>query len=498
MEDKIYPLNFPPGIQRDGTKLAARTWSDGQWIRFQRGLPQKMGGYVQIGSSTEITRGTYVTSDFPNFNVYYGTASQLNYITIDQFGNHIAGPVNRTPVPFQADANNDWQFDNMFSTVDNGGILIAFAAPNLAGINSDIERPIYFGELNAAATLQPTGNFCSGGIAVFHPFLFFFGNDGDVAWTNANDPTTIMGSARITASKICFGLSVRGGNTSPAGLLWSLDSLIRVTNVGINEVEFKFDTVTSESSLLSSRGIIEFDGIYYWAAVDRFLFYNGIVQELPNDSCLNYFFRNINYAQRQKCWATKITQYGEIIWFAPFGNATEVTNYVKYNIRERCWDSGTIGRSDGYFDQVFAKPIWADNNPTAGTFPLWVHESGYDQVFLDGTTNPILSSITTPFISWLTTGPNAQRNELSRWVDLYRVEPDMIQTGTMNLIVGGTEYARSVPYTSPPYSYLSNTVKIDLREQQREMTLTFQSDDIGGYFEMGQSLIVGRIGDLRE
>lgn len=498
MEDKIYPLIFQTGIQRDGTALAARSWIDGQWIRFQRSLPQKMGGYTQIASSTEIPRGTFVVGDFPNFNIYYGSASQLNFVTVDQFGNHISGPTNRTPVPFQANVNNDWQFDTMFSSTDNGAILIAYAAPNLAGINSNIDSPIYFGDLYGNGTLTPTGQFCSGGIAVFHPYLFFFGNDGELSITAANDPTTVIENARITSSKICFGIATRGGNTSPAGLLWSLDSLIRVTNIGTTEVEFSFDTITAESSLLSSRGIIEYDNQYYWAAVDRFLVYNGIVQELPNDQCLNYFFRNLNYSQRQKIWATKITQYGEIIWFFPAGNATECTNYVKFNVREKCWDSGLINRSDGYFDQVFAKPIWGDNTQHAGTYPIWMHEIGTDQVFLDGSSQPINSFITTPYISWLTTGPNGQRNDLSRWVDLYRVEPDMLQTGQMSLTVGGTEYARSTPTSSTPYVYQPSTVKIDLREQQREMTLTFDSNVLGGYFEFGQTLIVGRVGDLRE
>ena len=38
-------LKSTPGIKRDGTKFEGDSYTDGQWVRFQRGLPRKMGGY---------------------------------------------------------------------------------------------------------------------------------------------------------------------------------------------------------------------------------------------------------------------------------------------------------------------------------------------------------------------------------------------------------------------------------------------------------------------
>ncbi len=119
--------------------------------------------------------------------------------------------------------------------------------------------------------------------------------------------------------------------------MWSLDSVIRVTQVGTAAIEFRFDTVTSQSSILSNKSIIEYDGIYYWAGVDRFLMYNGIVQELPNSMNLQYFFGNLNYAQRQKVWATKYTKYGEIWWHFPALTSTECDQAIIYNVREQTW-----------------------------------------------------------------------------------------------------------------------------------------------------------------
>ena len=51
-------LKSNPGIKRDGTKYEGDFYVDGQWMRFQRGLPRKMGGYRSNNKDlTEISRG---------------------------------------------------------------------------------------------------------------------------------------------------------------------------------------------------------------------------------------------------------------------------------------------------------------------------------------------------------------------------------------------------------------------------------------------------------
>jgi hypothetical protein len=127
---------------------------------------------------------------------------------------------------------------------------------------------------------------------------------------------------------------------------------------------WRYDIISSQSSILSSQSAIEYDGIYYWCGVDRFLLYNGVVKEIPNTMNQNYFFDNLNYAQRQKVWVTKVPRFGEIWWFYPRGDATECTDAIIYNVRENVWyDAGeALGarRSAGYFSQVFAFPVAAD------------------------------------------------------------------------------------------------------------------------------------------
>ena len=63
MTAKVIQLQVKPGIQRDGTDFAAASYVDGRWVRFQNGLPRKMGGYKGIFlNASGISRGMTMTS----------------------------------------------------------------------------------------------------------------------------------------------------------------------------------------------------------------------------------------------------------------------------------------------------------------------------------------------------------------------------------------------------------------------------------------------------
>jgi len=68
--------------------------------------------------------------------------------------------------------------------------------------------------------------------------------------------------------------------------------------------------LTSDSSILSSDCVVDYDGVFYWAGVDRFLMFNGVVREVPNTMNLNYFYEGLNQAERSKVFAFKVPRYG--------------------------------------------------------------------------------------------------------------------------------------------------------------------------------------------
>jgi len=252
---------------------------------------------------------------------------------------------------------------------------------------------------SGASTLTFDNNISvSGGVVTLHPYVFVYGNDGLIKNSGAGNVQDWVSAdaneVSVATGKIVQGLPVRGGSNAPSGLFWSLDSLIRVSYIGgagTPPQYWRYDLISSQSSILSSQSVIEYDGIYYWCGVDRFLLYNGVVKEIPNSMNQNYFFDNLNYDAREKVWVSKVPRFGEIWWFYPRGDATECTDAIIYNVRENTWyDAGeALGaqRSAGYFSQVFHYPITADWNTNASggvlAFTLTNAGSGYT----DGTYN---------------------------------------------------------------------------------------------------------------
>ena len=238
----------------------------------------------------------------------------------------------------------------------------------------------------------------SGGVVTLHPYVFVYGNDGLIRNSGAGNVQDWVSAdaneVSVATGKIVQGLPVRGGSNAPSGLFWSLDSLIRVSYIGGAGTPpqfWRYDLISSQSSILSSQSVIEYDGIYYWCGVDRFLLYNGVVKEIPNNMNQNYFFDNLNYAQREKVWVTKVPRFGEIWWFYPRGTATECTDAVIYNVRENTWyDTGLASgaqRSAGYFSQIFQFPIAADWNINASGGILTATITNAGAGYTDGTYN---------------------------------------------------------------------------------------------------------------
>jgi len=421
---------------------------------------------------------------------------------------------------FTANSSNLWQFDIGYDVGGGISYLIAHPGQNLINIDSTVDTPVLYGDfpggtmasLTDSQGSTPSGATIevSGGCVMLHPYLFVYGNNGLIKNSSAGNffdwNSADANETNVSTGKIVKGLPVRGGTTAPSGLFWSTDSLIRVsytpTTVGASTLYWRYDIITSQSSILSSQCVIEYDGIYYWIGVDRFLLYNGVVTEIPNSMNFNYFFDNVNYTQRQKVWASKIPRWGEIWWFFPSGDSEECNDAVVFNVREQVWyDAGTaLGarRSAGVFSEVFRRPVWAGNEEnTTGSYTLWQHETGTDQIYLNNQ-DAIQSYFETNNLGWITGGPGADDpTGPNRWIHLERVEPNFNQAEDMNMYVTGPSYAQGPDDLSDPYVFSPDTLKIDLREQRREMRIKFESNTVRGDYEMGQIILSADFGDER-
>ena len=476
MVKKVFSIDTTAGIQRDGTVFDVNVYTDGKWVRFQRGRPRKIGGYRSIVTdATGYSRGIYVNSvdginqvfngynnglevvninndgigsginqftftglvltlntlvggtlytdgTYTNVTLTGGTGSgakatvvvagnTVTTVTLTTAGNQYtvgdtlsatAASIGGTGSGFSINVAtindgftesdlNLWQFDSSYDAQGSGNqLLLAHPGINLAQIDQTVNTPVLAGNI-AGTTLSPladtsgatpTGDIIevAGGVVVLHPYVFVYGDNGLIKNCAAGNPYDWNGAdaneTNVSSTKIVKGLPVRGGSNAPSGLFWALDSLIRVsytpTTVTVagspQTFYWRYDVISSQSSILSSQSVIEYDGIYYWCGVDRFLMYNGVVKEVTNNFNQNYFFENLNYNQRQKVWAQKVPRFGEIWWFYPSGDSIECNDAIIYNIRENCWydAGGSVGatRTAGYFSQVFKYPINAGEYPS--------------------------------------------------------------------------------------------------------------------------------------
>lgn len=482
-----------PGIKRDGTRLEGEFYIDAQWARWQRGRVRKIGGYLSVAQDLqELIYGIDSFSANTNHYLHLGSANQCQQRVLNSTGVSI-GANDRTPAGLVGSPNNIWQFDEIFEAGAVGDtVLVAHAAPNM-NIASTADRTIYYGVVTAAGILVASAQspVSGGGLAV-GPYFVTFGNGGLVQWSEENDITVPEnGSANVTQQKLIVGKRIRGGG-APSSLLWSLDSLLQMTfrDVVGGVVEWAFDTISDDTSILSSRSVIEYDGVYLWPGVDRFLMYNGVVREVPNDMNINYFFDNLNFAMRQKVFVMKVPRFGEIWWCYPRGNATECTHAIIYNIRGNFWYDTQLpdqGRTDGLFAKVFNKPFMTGAQLNGGRYDLWQHEAGVDSIRL-GDTQPIPSFFETHEFS-LYEAEDAQQLE-NKSIKVSVLESDFVQAGALTLTVNGRTNARSTVYASDPVTIPETSTGPDdqvsyLKENRRLMSFKFSSNVVGGNYQMG-------------
>jgi hypothetical protein len=605
MVDTTIVLKYSPGIKRDGTKFEGDFYVDGQWVRWQRGLPRKMGGYRATQKYlTEISRGFSTFTQQGFVYCHSGGATTLERFTLDSSLNssivtdrtpaavagtctvtltggasgsvgsikindveimsgsvafttdlattatavaanitaHTSTPnytaaavgtvititasatgsasngevvVTATTITttntdmvngsnaLAANSQNMWMFDYQYDSSSNENYLMAHVAPNMSCICNDAGGQIFFGEVLGtgdllSVNLPPDAN-ATGGIVSLHPYMFYYGTDGIIGWSVPGEPTNLTdftngaGLARVWGQKIIKGLPLRAGSgTAPAGIFWAFDAVIRATFTGGATV-FQFDVVATDTSILSPGCVVDYDGVYFWAGVDRFLMFNGVVREVPNSMNLNYFFDGLNRRYATKVFGFKVPRYGEIWWCYPKGDATECTHAVVYNVRENTWydtELPNLGRSAGQFNNSFAAPILTGVQGDPTDYRVWVHEQGVDEI--DGSIiNPIQSFFETADLSSLPQG----RNEYLR---ITRIEPDFVQNGPMTVQVTGRANARAPEVVSSIFTFVDPKDVVEpqqqivmLKEQRRELRVRFESNAVYGDYQMGQ--IIGHV-----
>lgn len=539
----LFPLSYKSGIKKDGTSFQPEYCTQGQWVRFFNGKIKKMGGM-------KILYNLYFRANYLGFFPindnktvgYLADTSGIRILLIDENFN-LVGAANTYNINNGSWRNNQQTvFVQAAVVVDkNNQQYIVFLISSIAqDINQNTPSSVQSGKLGVQETFTKYNNNTqgimpemNGGLCYINPYLFLYGSNGLVQYSRSDDPFSFKGgdsgAFKISSDKVIYGSPIRGGSNSPSLLFWTLSSVVRVQNVGTAEPEFQIDVISRSSSIMSTRCVVEYDGVFFWPGTDRFRVFNGLVDTIKNETNLNYFYRNIDLDYRQQVFGVKQPKYGEIWWFYPEkidtpGRDPAIpqgvnTRAIIFNKNNNSWYDTAISRNAGtYYAErglmitqglPLVVGVAADNR--GGT---WTHETSLVQECKSSAgpeiTFNIPAYVKTPTVSWAAFNPGGRSAEeeqqarqavrsLDRWVSLKRIEPDFLMSDDddkMQVSIVTKEYAQSPELTYGPYEFTGKTPKLDFNLQGRHMSFVFEFNGRSSV-EMGQVMLGLGIGDNR-
>ncbi len=238
-----------PGITKDGTRFDSSTYILGDWVRFYKKRPQKIGGYLMLTPGTpQIPRSLFLAENLvttttlqTDVDIYVGyqgsspsgnaQAAVLVYALSTQ-KNATNAPIDRSPSgsggapTYRADPANVWSFETIYGSDGSGrdalsdkAFILAHVAPTAVSLNSPdsggentSEGQIYYGLAQGYSpdyvplvpmmqngkpfnTTTNLTNFqtADNGICVIGGYIFALNNQGVVSWNTAFPATGVIG-----------------------------------------------------------------------------------------------------------------------------------------------------------------------------------------------------------------------------------------------------------------------------------------------------------------
>jgi hypothetical protein len=504
------PLVYKPGIQRDSTDFQDEYCIDGQWIRFVDGKIRKMKGQKQLHIPPNGINPTFLDVYF-NGNtevLIYASNAQVNrcITNLDSVTN------DRQVLVVPNDTTRTWQTAKFIGN-DGNPYLALLGTYNGNNMLSTTNGTLYWKSINNDDDFitynQAQNAPCSGGILFSNPCLYLYGNNGTLLRSRTSDPLSFEGGDsgiyKISENKLIFGANIRGGTNAPSFLFWTENSVIYLTNVADptnaqQPVDFQREVITNNSSLISSRAVVQYDSLFFWLGPDRVFVYNGIVDSVKNTVNFEYFLENVDLNKRQKIYGYKVARFGEIRWAYPekrWSNRPDVgcTRELVYNVRENSWYDNALPRDCVTIYEATGDILsFGDSctnynpyNPDNAYKAIWKQEVGFKEVRGNQQFN-IPSFFTTPYFGLAAFNPAKNGNAIDKYVVLDQIEPDFPPptgyTRTVNdeLFIGVSykKYASNNKTSIIPIRFnlnpVNNVGKVDLRVSARFMTITFASE----------------------
>ena len=466
--DNLAPLDLPPGMRRNGTVYQSKgRWYTGNLVRFFNGTIQPIGGWTarslsgasisgvpramvsyRLNSGSQVvvlgtTRGLYAIVS----NVVYDItpAAVVSTVTarmwqLDVFGAYLVA-VDLTAPSTQGGA--------YYWTGDTGAVaavLAPFSGSNPTLALSCVGTPerflVMLGAKYTASGWSATGAEAQSRMVTWATQE---GGFSSADWTPAADNTA--GDFMLTTD----GALVCGRRTRGATLLWTTTDLWAMRYIG-GEFVYAFDQLGNACGIIAPGATVVTDTGAYWMGQNGFYVYDGYVKPIPCE-VQDYVFDSLNRTYAHYIWAIENPTFGEVTWFYPSSEATEIDRYVTYNYRENHWVLGSLSRTCGISIQ-----------PGTTVFPVMANASAS---LFDHETGSARNSEGTPSLE---SGPVELGNG-DVLMSVQKVVPDDKTVGDVNLTIYTAPNPDTAETSNGPYT-LTEQTSVRLKARQIRVKLT--------------------------
>jgi hypothetical protein len=312
----------------------------------------------------------------------------------------------------------------------------------------------------AVVANAPTNN--SGIIVTEERFIFALGAGGNprkVQWCDREDNTTWTPAATNEAGDIELQTS---GQIMTA--IRTKGQTLILTDVDAHTARYAgppyvygFERVGTSCGVISRKAVADVDvGVFWMGQRGFYLFDGNSVNELPCE-VHDYVFGDMNPAQQSKIWSLNNGQFGEVWWFYPSANSTEIDRYVVFDYKEQHWLIGNLSRTSGVQRGVFKYPFMTNTD-----VDLLEHEVGYN---MDGSS---IFAETGPIS--IGTGENI--------MSVTKLIPDELTQGDVSLTFKTRFHPNDTESSHGPFDPSNPT---SVRFTGRQMRMRVTGDQIGAW-----------------
>jgi hypothetical protein len=537
------PFYNEPGITRDGTLFDSQTYVDGQWVRFYKKKPKKMGGYKAIANDyDQIVR---TIESFHIGNEKYLVCGTATGVSISKLGadEKCGAKINITPVSFTPNEGSVWSFDFVFckrydpnnpdKPISARSYLLAHVAPNIGQSSNTTFGTVYYWEvsqsnIDTAIPLYPVLDYqtnldtpqpiqCTGSITVIGSYILAFGNNGEIRWNNGenlnawcvtappkqgiddkpNKVSSLGGGAVIFGAENFISAFPFRLGSSLGGLIWSTTAVVTVAlaspvdldpkddSSASTNVNFTFSYTSTLSTCLSPTSVCSIEPLFFWVGLNTFYMFNGSITEVVNETNKLFFFENLNQAQATKIYSFVNLRYHEWWILFPKGTSTECNHALIYNYEYQCWYDTPIDRAAAIrYGNILYHPVLTSSVIIArdNSYPVYLHEIGVNAVAYSGNKGAIPSFITA-YVS-----KELGADIASKAIIMDRIIYDLKQSGKMTCTVFSLSYPRTPP-TEKTFNILPDTQTSTMNIKATILAVQFLSDEVDGDYHLGKTLI---------